>query len=90
MSYYSHSRDFVFEFFSKIGDIPGEKEDEKMAYDYVQNQLLDSFGILSLITEIESEFDIELRAEELEDPNFKKVGGLINIIVAKLENKQAG
>jgi acyl carrier protein len=78
-------KDFVFQYFTKIGSIPGKSEKDRLKFDYVQSQMLDSLGILNLITDIESKFKIVLQGDDLESPAFKTIGGLIQTIESKLK-----
>jgi acyl carrier protein len=85
MSSKTSVKDFIFEYFKKIGPIPGKTEKERLAYDYVQSQMLDSLGILNLITDVEAKFNIALAGDDLERPAFKTIGGLIQTIESKLK-----
>lgn len=78
---------FVLDFFSAISPIPGETETERLACDYIQTGLLDSFGMFSLILEIEEKFSITLEGSDLENPKFKTISGLIQILEDKIKNQ---
>jgi len=78
------AKSFVLDFFGNIGRIPGDTEAQHLDYDYVQDQMLDSFGLITLIVEAESKLKISFSSEDLENPEFKKIGGLIRIIESKL------
>jgi acyl carrier protein len=79
--------EFVMEFISQYGDLPGENLQEKLKADFVQSGLLDSFGLFSLVGEIEERFDIQLSADDLADPGFKTAGGLASIISRHLSSR---
>jgi acyl carrier protein len=78
---------FVLEYFSKTGPIPGRSDDERRACDYLQAGLLDSFGLIELITTLEKKFSLSLTSEDLENPKFKTIGGLIEIVAKKINAK---
>lgn len=87
MSQTSKGKDFVLKYFAKIGEIPGKSEAEKLTYDYVSSQMIDSLGIINLITEAESQLNIQFSSDDLESPEFKTIGGLIKIIDGKSKKK---
>ena len=72
--------DFILEFLSRYGELPGEDPGEKLKADFVQAGLIDSFGLFSLVGELEEKFQIQLTADDLADPAFKTAGGLSAII----------
>jgi len=78
------ARAFVLGFFSERGAIPGDTEEERMACDYIYANLVDSMGMVELITGAEAELGVELSQQDFEDPRFKTVGGLIEILAGKL------
>lgn len=55
-------------------------------FNFVGSGLLDSFEILSMIVEMETQFQLKLSPEELTAQENSTVGGLINT----LTNKQEG
>lgn len=89
MNIQSDPRQFILDYFSDQGTIPGNSELEHMACDYIQSGLIDSFGLLTLIAEIEDAFPIVLDGDDLESPRFKTIGGLIEIIEAGLNHQPA-
>lgn len=78
---------FVFDFFEKLGPIPGETEEEKRYCDFIAVGLIDSFGIFNLIVEVENQLKVTFDSEDLEDPRFKTIGGLIEIISQKRKGR---
>lgn len=50
--------------------------------------IIDSFGIISLITSLEAEFSIQIPHEELNMENFGNVSSIINL-VDKLQNNHS-
>jgi acyl carrier protein len=81
---------FVTSFLSEFGPIPGATEVERLACDYIQCGLLDSFGMFTLISRIESTFGITFTSQDLEAPEFKTVGGLIATIERRRATSHAG
>lgn len=61
-------------------------EDIKQGIDYenctslIDEHIFDSFDILSLVTELEEEFDIEVPPSEIIPENFNSAEGLWNMI----------
>lgn len=47
----------------------------------IDDKILDSFDIISLITEINSEFDVAIPAEEIIPENFNSAEALYELIV---------
>lgn len=74
------TRDAVFAFFRTKGQVGGTTESERLAFDYIDGALLDSFGIVEMVTEFESQFGIAFSTEDLQSPRFRTIGGLIDII----------
>lgn len=54
-------------------------------FNYVESGFVDSLGILQFIGELEDAFGIEFADEELICPEFKTVGGVIEIIKKKVD-----
>lgn len=52
----------------------------------IDDRLLDSFGVISLVSELEDEFDIELEASEIIPENFNSVEAMWKMIV-RLQEK---
>lgn len=55
-----------------------------MTLNYVESGYVDSMGLIQFIATIEDEFSIEFEDEELEDPEIKVVGKLIELIERKM------
>ena len=75
-----NTREFVLSHLSREQAIPGETEEEQLATDYLRAGLLDSLGLIELIGELEAQLETELTQDDFEDPRFKTVGGLIEIV----------
>ena len=58
--------------------LPGE--DVENCTTLIDDHILDSFGILSLVSEIEEAFDVEISPAELIPDNFNSAAALWNMI----------
>ncbi|MBF0547086.1 MAG: hypothetical protein HQM08_21775 [Candidatus Riflebacteria bacterium] len=79
-------KDFIIRYF-KGKKLPKLKnETEILEYKYLENGLIDSMGIVDLINSMENRFSIVFSIQNMQDPEFGKVGGLISM-VERLRNK---
>ena len=73
----------------KLLEIP-EEIDDSIDYEnetaLIDDHLLNSFAIISLISEIEEEFDVEISASEMTVENFNSAEAIWNLIQSKLED----
>ncbi|MBQ1327386.1 MAG: acyl carrier protein [Eubacterium sp.] len=70
------TREQIIDILSEIDDsIDYENEDR-----LVDDHLLDSFGIISLVAELEDNFDIQIGAEEMIPENFNSVDALAAMV----------
>lgn len=54
---------------------------EKMIHvDIFKEGLIDSFGLLELVSEIENRFQLSLTADNLQDPRFRTLEGISKLI----------
>ena len=72
--------DWLYGYFSEKGTLPGASKDEQLRADYFDAGLIDSFGVIDLITSIESQFKVELKPDNMQDIRFRTVKGLAEII----------
>lgn len=56
-----------------------------MALNYVDTGYVDSLGLIQFISTIEDEFGIEFTDEDMECPDIKVIGKLINMIENKIK-----
>ena len=54
--------------------------DYENATDLIDGKKLDSFGIVTLVTELSDEFDVEITAKWMEASNFNSVEAIWNMI----------
>ena len=70
-----HTQDLVFKFFDEKGGIPGNELKEKLACHYLDIKIIDSMGIIEMVTLFEDSFKIRMKAEDLQSNEFQTVGG---------------
>ena len=58
-------------------------EDRHEKYNFVKDGFLDSFALLSFITDIEQNFSIQFSSEELSSEEIQSIYGLVDILIAK-------
>lgn len=73
----------------KIIDIIVELcEDDSIKYnldiDLIENEILDSFAFISLITRIEEEFDIELQPTQISPDTWRSVDSITHLVKDKM------
>lgn len=51
----------------------------------VSDEILDSFDIVSLVAELNSEFDVTIGADDLEEENFDTVDAMVELINSLLD-----
>jgi acyl carrier protein len=65
-------------------DIDFEEEKE-----LIDGGLLDSFDIVSIISDLNDEFDINIRVTDLKAENFNSVEAIQNLVASKRKEAQA-
>jgi acyl carrier protein len=76
----------VLAFLESRSPIPGATEEERLACSYLDAGVIDSVGIVIMISEFEDKFGIRFENEDLQSDEFQTVRGLIAII----ERRRAG
>jgi acyl carrier protein len=61
------------------------EEIEILKLNFIEEGFIDSYSLIHLISDIESQFKIQFNPEDLESEEFKTIGGLINIIMKRTE-----
>lgn len=75
----------VFGFINEVVKKHNYLDRELSPNDHLKDDLgLDSLGILTLLDELEEEFEVSLEPEELQQ-NHKSIGELVNLIESKLQ-----
>ena len=70
----------VLEFFDSRGGLPGSTEQEKLACAYLDAKVIDSMGIIDMISHFEDTFGIRFEADDMQSEQFQTVGGLVQVI----------
>lgn len=81
-------KDEVIQYLETSKPIPGNSNDEKLGCFYLDDGVIDSMGIVKMIAEMETKYDIEFAQEDLQSFDFQKVGGLISIIEKHIAEKK--
>jgi acyl carrier protein len=75
------NKELVLEFFLRNGRKPlPVNEADALACNYLDLGIIDSLGIVTMISEFESDLAIHFSAEDLQSYEFQTVGGLITLI----------
>lgn len=74
------TQDIVFKFFDEKGGIPGNGLQEKLRCHYLDIKIIDSMGIIEMISLFEDKFKIRFEAEHLQSNEFQTIGGLIELV----------
>jgi len=74
------TQDIVFKYFDEKGGIPGNDLKEKLGCHYLDIKIIDSMGIIEMVSLFEESFKIRFEAEHLQSNEFQTVGGLIELI----------
>jgi len=70
----------VLDFFNKRGGLPGASLDDQLQCHYLDRKIIDSMGIIEMVSHFEKTFGIHFDVELLQSDEFLTVGGLISII----------
>lgn len=70
----------VLEFFDKRGGLPGETLEQKLACHFLDAKVIDSMGIVEMVSELEEAFGIRFDADDMQSEEFQTARGLIGII----------
>jgi acyl carrier protein len=61
----------------------GKKEHLTPDYPLIENHVLDSLGLFSLVTFVETQFGVEVQDDELVPENFGTLGAIADLIQRK-------
>ena len=75
-------REFVLDAIQK--KYPLDPKIDVDSFNFVSNGYVDSLGLVQFVIGIEDEFGIEFTDEDLENPDFKIVGKLVEMIGKKV------
>jgi acyl carrier protein len=69
----------VLAYFANKKTLTGS-EDEQLRIRYLNEAIIDSMGIIDLITHFEDQYQIRFEADDLQSEEFQTIGGLVHII----------
>lgn len=69
-----------------MSSLPKDQTDILECY-YLNKGIIDSIGIINMITSFESEFGISFDSEDMQSNDFQTIGGVIRIIENKLSEE---
>jgi acyl carrier protein len=72
--------DSVLAFFDARGGLPGATREEQLRCAYLDEHVLDSMGIIDMVSQFEETFGVRFEADHLQSLEFQTVGGLVQII----------
>ena len=75
---------FVLDLLEAHAPMPGETDEARARYRYLDAGHIDSFGLIHFIMDIETEYGITLEPEDTQSDEFRTVGGLAGIIARKI------
>jgi acyl carrier protein len=63
--------------------------EDKLGSDYplIQNHIIDSLGMLSIVSFIESEYEVEISDDEIIPDTFGSIGAIARLVETKLAEK---
>ncbi len=70
----------VLDYFASKGGLPGATEAEKLASSYLDAKIIDSMGIIEMISHFEDLCGIRFEADDMQSEDFQTVGGLVRVI----------
>lgn len=75
-------KEFVTEYIQREYTVP--EDVDIMTLNYIEAGYIDSMAFIQFISTIEDEYDIEFEVEDIENPDLRIVGKLIDFINQKL------
>lgn len=75
-------KDYVLEYLQREYTFPSDVD--PLSINYIEQGYVDSLGLIQFITTLEDEFNIMFSDEDLENPDIRIVGKLIEIIESKI------
>lgn len=79
-------KEFVTEYIQREYTVP--EDVDIMTLNYIEAGYIDSMGFIQFVSTIEDEFNIEFEVEDIENPDMKIVGKLIDFISSKVAEKE--
>jgi len=79
-------KEFVTEYIQREYTVP--EEVDIMTLNYVEGGYIDSMAFIQFISTIEDEYDIEFEVEDIDNPELRIVGKLIEFIKSKIDEQK--
>ena len=76
-------KEFVTDYIQREYTVPEDKD--IMTLNYIEEGYIDSMGYIQFISTIEDEFGIDFEVEDIDNPDMRIVGKLIDFINEKLK-----
>ena len=74
---------WVVDWFAQRKSFVEGSPEQRLAVDYFQKGIIDSFGVVELIGDIEAHFQIQFLETDFQDRRFSTLGGLAEIIAQR-------
>ena len=71
---------FLLQWFGKLGPIPGDSPEQKLQTNFFEAGLVDSFGVIELVSAIEEKYGIQFSETHFQERRFSTIGGLSEIM----------
>lgn len=78
-------KEFVTEYIQREYTVP--EDVDIMTLNYIDAGYIDSMAFIQFISTIEDEYDIEFEVEDIENPELRIVGNLIDFIKSKVDER---
>ena len=66
----------------------GNEGNFEKSQNLLEDELLDSFGIIALVGALEEEFDIDIDGGDILPENFINIEAIVNLVTKTLESKE--
>lgn len=83
MNSYQDILAFIFVLLEKTAPIPGNTNEQKANYRFLDAGHVSSFEVMQFVMEIELAYQLEFSPAELESDEMRTPGGIAKLIVAK-------
>lgn len=78
----------LLEFISEELQVPGDVL--TVDYELIANRVVDSLGLLQIVSFLESEYEIEVADEELVPDHFATVSSIVGLVESKIAGRNGG
>ena len=69
-------QNWIIEWFVKAGSLDRQKVENSMDKNYIENGLIDSFGFIQLIADVEDTFDLSFEDKDFADETLLTISGI--------------